>query len=418
MIKGIRVVKFGGASVCDAEGIWNTAKRLASLYEESRKLVVVVSAMAGETDRLNDLGRRMNSCSEAETLRELDALVATGENVSAALLTLALQKIGIPAQSFSAHQLRIHTDGRFQRARIRKVDSGSLLQALNQRKICVAAGFQGIDDSGNLVTLGRGGSDTSAVAIAIAVGAERCEFFKDVDGIHTADPRYVQTPHRLERLAYEELLELTSSGAKVLQMRSVELAMKHQLSLVIRPNFSEGEGTLIEPLHEDLEGPLVSGLAHHKGQAKISIRGLPDWGSSMTAVLGPLADDDISIDFITQNIDSGNLLNLSFTLEETLLEQAKASLIKGLARFDKAKVKVSVERGLAKVTAVGIGMRTHSGVAHRVFKSLADHDIEIVMALSTEIKVSCLVPESKCEKALQAIHREFFESCGVPNSKR
>jgi aspartate kinase len=323
----IVVIKFGGVSVGSLERIHATAKSVAVRRQCGERVIVVVSAMAGETDRLLELGRKFNGAHTAESLRELDSLVATGEQVSAALLALALQAREVPARSFTAYQLGITTDGRFQRARIRKVDSTVLLDSLNHGVVCVVTGFQGTDGNGNLVTLGRGGSDTSAVAAAVAIKASLCELYKDVDGIFTADPKLVPEARKLDQLTYEELLELTSTGAKVLQMRSVELAMKHGLPLRVRSSFRDVPGTLIKLMYDDdLEAPLVSGLSHDLGQARLSIRGLPGSPDSLAAALAPLAKEDISVDFVTQNIGADGRMSVAFSLEEKLLEQALQSL--------------------------------------------------------------------------------------------
>jgi aspartate kinase len=289
------------------------------------------------------------------------------------------------------------------------VDSANLLDSLDRGVVCVVTGFQGTDGHGNIVTLGRGGSDTSAVALAIAVGASRCEFYKDVDGIYTADPRLVPAAWKVDEITSEEMLELTSTGAKVLQMRSVELAMKHHLAVSVRSSFHDVPGTLIKPMQENMEEPVVSGLSHDMGQAKVGIHGLPGTPDSLSQALAPLAADDISVDFVTQNVGVDGRMSVAFTLDAKLVELALESLQRRLSDGPKGQVEIKVERDLAKVTAVGIGMRTHAGVAYRFFSCLTAEGIPIHMALSTEIKVSCLVPAKDCPRAVQALHREFFE---------
>jgi aspartate kinase len=398
-----RVAKFGGTSVGSLERIRATAERLKHLHAESR-VVAVVSAMAGETDRLLALGREVYPGISAAADREMDALVSTGESVCAALLALALQSSGVPACSFTAHQFRMSTDGRFTRARIRSVDGLPLAAALAEGKVCVVTGFQGTDERGNLATLGRGGSDTSAVAIAIALEADCCEIYKDVDGVFTCDPRMVSAASMIQRLSYQEMMELASTGSKVLQIRSVELAMKHGVPLVVRSSFNNKPGTLICEMNDNLEQPLVTALSHDLNQAKVSLSGLPASPESLSVVLEPLARDDISVDFITQNVGADGLMSITFSVEDKLVDRAVLSLHSHLPEGPNPQV----ERGLAKVTAVGIGMRNHAGVAHRVFSSLTNSNIPIHMALSTEIKVSCLIPAARCQDALQVLHEAFF----------
>jgi aspartate kinase len=403
------VMKFGGTSVGSLERIQLTAKRVAEATDIHKRLVVVVSAMSGQTDKLLEMGNTLNRSFQPDCLREMDSLAATGEQVSAALMALALQKLGLRARSFTAHQVTIATDGRFQRARIKSIDSKPLLDCLDQGCICVVTGFQGTDNLGNLVTLGRGGSDTSAVAIAIALRAGLCEIYTDVDGVYTADPRLVPNARKISELSYEEMLELASTGAKVLMIRSVELAMKKQLKLAVRTSFADTPGTLIKNMNGNLEEPLVSGLAHDLRQAKVSIIGLSGSPESLTTALAPLASDDISVDFITQNIGTDGRMSLAFTIEEKMLDRALESLRSHLREAEFPGLRLDVDKNLAKVSAVGIGMRTHAGVAYRVFSSLTRERIPIHMALSTEIRVSCLIAADDCKRALEVLHKEFFE---------
>lgn len=408
MSQDIVVIKFGGTSVGSLERIQLTAQRVAEAALTQQRLVVVVSAMAGQTDRLLEMGTALCRSQDAAALREMDSLAATGEQVSAALLSLALLNLGRPARSFTAHQVRISTDGRFQRARIKSIDSKPLLESLEQGHICIVTGFQGTDASGSLVTLGRGGSDTSAVAMAVALKARLCEIYTDVDGVYTADPRLVPSARKIPEISYEEMLELASTGAKVLMIRSVELAMKNHLNLAVRSSFTSAPGTLIKPMSANLEEPVVTGLSHDLRQAKVSIIGLPGTPASLTTALAPLAQDDISIDFITQNIGTDGRMSLAFSIEEKLLDGAMASLRLHLPPAQFPELRLEVDKNLAKVSAVGIGMRTHAGVAHRVFSSLTCQGIPIHMALSTEIRVSCLIAADDCQKALQVLHEAFF----------
>jgi aspartate kinase len=378
------------------------------IAQEYPRLVVVVSAMAGETDRLLTLGRGISALATPAALREMDSLAATGEQVSAALMTLALQQLGLSAQSFTAHQLTIATDGRFQRARIRKIDSRPLLEALDRSAICVVTGFQGTDSSNNLVTLGRGGSDTSAVAIAAALKAGLCEIYTDVDGVYTADPRLIPEARKIAEICFEEMLELASTGAKVLMIRSVELAMKYRVPLAVRTSLSDAPGTLIRPMNEIMEQPVVTGLSHDLGQAKISIKGLPGGPDSLALVLGPLAQDDISVDFITQNVGRDGRMSIAFTIDAKLVEPAVACLKRSLVLGQQPELELEVEPSLAKVSAVGIGMRAYAGVAHRFFSALTREGIPIHMALSTEIRVSGMIPAADCQRALKILHAQFF----------
>jgi aspartate kinase len=409
MTKETVVVKFGGTSVCSLERIQATAQRVANLVADHGRLVVVVSAMAGQTDRLLEMGRTMSPACSPEGLREMDSLAATGEQVSAALLALALQQLGLSARSFTAHHVTIATDGRFQRARIKHIDSKPLLECLDRGMICVVTGFQGTDGFGNLVTLGRGGSDTTAVALAVALDACLCEIYTDVEGVYTADPRLVPGARKIEELCYEEMMELASTGAKVLMIRSVELAMKRRLNFAVRSSFSDAPGTMIKDMNRDLEEHVVTGLSHDLRQAKVSIVGLPGVPESLTTALGPLAQDDISVDFITQNVGTDGRMSLAFSIEEKLLDRAIESLRSHLQNGQFPELRLEVDKNLAKISAVGIGMRTHAGVAHRVFSSLTRESIPIHMALSTEIRVSCLISSDDCKRALEVLHKEFFE---------
>ena len=402
------VIKFGGTSVGSLERIKATGERIAGIFAQHNRLVVVVSAMAGQTDRLLEMGRTLSRSHAPEVLREMDVLAATGEQVSAALLALALQELRIPARSFTAHQVTIATDGRFQRARIKHIDSKPLTECLDCGVICVLTGFQGTDGLGNLVTLGRGGSDTTAVALAAALNASLCEIYTDVDGVYTADPRLVPEARKIPELSYEEMLELAATGSKVLMNRSVELAMKRRLNLVVRSSFTDAPGTLIKHGNGSMEEPVIAGLSHDLGQSKVSIIGLPGTPESLTTALAPLADADISVDFITQNLGTDGRMSLAFTIDEKLLESALSNLRSRLHNGSFPDLRLEVDKGLAKVSAVGVGMRTHAGVAHRFFSSLTRERIVIHMALSTEIKVSCLIAAADCSRALQVLHREFF----------
>lgn len=402
------VVKFGGTSVGSLERIRSTARLVEKIASQQRRLVVVVSAMAGETNRLLQMAASISEDRSEPSLREVDALVSTGEQVSAALLALELQRLGLPAKSLSAHQIQMATDGRFGRARIRTVDRRALNRCLEEGVIAVVAGFQGVDDHGNVVTLGRGGSDTSAVALAIAVDAVRCDIYTDVDGVYTADPRVVPNARKLAEICSEEMLELASTGSKVLQIRSVELALKHRLDLRVLSSFDDQPGTVMRPKNETMEEPVVTAISHDLDQAQVTATGLPPAPESLLRVFEPLARQDISVDFISQNVGSDGRMTISFTIGQSSLGLALDAVRTDPDSGD--ALTLQVVRDLAKVSIVGIGMRSHPGVAFRCFSRLTREGIAIHMALSTEIKVSCLVPASACARALKALHSEFLES--------
>ncbi len=401
------VVKFGGTSVGSLDRIRSTARLVKKIASAEPRLTVVVSAMAGETNRLLQMAASVSDARSDAALREVDALVATGEQVSAALLALELQRLGLPARSLSAHQVQMATDGRFGRARIRTVDRRALNRCLEEGVIAVVAGFQGVDGHGNIVTLGRGGSDTSAVALAIAVNAARCDIYTDVDGVYTADPRLVPAARKMTEICSEEMLELASTGSKVLQIRSVELALKHRLPLRVLSSFDDLPGTIMKPLRDSLEDPVVTALSHDLDQAQVTVAGLPPGPESLLRVFEPLAHRDISVDFISQNIGSDGRMSISFTIGQAALGLALDAM--GITDSAGTGLSLQVVRELAKVSIVGIGMRSHPGVAYRCFSRLTREGIAIHMALSTEIKVSCLVPAGDCVRALRALHEEFLE---------
>jgi aspartate kinase len=402
--KPTMVYKFGGTSVADASRIRRAAARILSDRHRYRQ-VVVVSAMAGETDRLLALGLQFGAALDTPRQREFDALVSTGEQVSAALMAMAFQEAGVPARSLTAHQAKVRADSKFQKARIKSIDCAELLASLRRGEIAVVTGFQGVDTEGNIVTLGRGGSDTTAVAFAVALGAKSCEIFTDVEGVFTADPRRVPSARKLKTVFFDEMIELASSGSKVLQIRSVELAMKSGMEIHVRSSFVEEEGTRVITENEDMEALVVTGLSHDDNQAKVTIIGLNDHPDILAKALEPLALSNIVIDLITQNIGLDNKMTVAFTLNDTDLELAKACLQSNLSCLGSPHV--TVERELTKVSVVGIGMRTHSGVAQKVFALLSKMGIPIHMALSTEIKVSCLIPMNSRDTALAVLHKGF-----------
>jgi aspartate kinase len=397
------VQKYGGTSVGSVERIREVAKRVAGYHGQGHRLVVVVSAMAGETNRLLDLARQVAG-QPAE--RESDALVASGEQVSAALLALALQDRGLKAASFLGHQVRISTDSAFGRARIQSIDKHRLLGALDAGTIAVVAGFQGVDRDNNITTLGRGGSDTTGVALAAALAADVCEIFTDVDGVYTSDPRIVPHARKLERISYDEMLELASLGAKVLQIRSVEFAKRYRVPVHVRTSFGDGDGTLVVGEDKLMEDVLVSGVAHDRDQAKVTLLRVPDRPGLAARVFGPIAAAGIVVDMIIQNASADGTTDLTFTVPRGDFEKA-LSMVKreesGLGAHG-----IATDPNVAKVSIVGLGMRSHAGVAARMFDVLAAEGINIQMISTSEIKISVVVDEKYTELAVRALHDAFI----------
>lgn len=398
------VEKFGGTSVGSTERINAVADHLLKKHSAGEQLVVVVSAMSGETNRLIKLA---NDITQKPSAREMDVLVSTGEQVTIALLSMALQERGNDARSYTGGQVSIKTDDVHSRARILEIDAKKIKSDLDLGRIVVIAGFQGVDSLGNITTLGRGGSDTTAVAIAAAVKADECRIYTDVDGIYTTDPRVVPEARRLESITAEEMLELSSLGAKVLQTRSVEFAGKYRVPLRVLSSFVEGPGTLItyEKEGSSMEAPLISGIAFQRDEAKLTIRGIPDHPGIAHQVLGPISDAHINVDVIIQNASAKGQTDLTFTVPrgdyEACLEILKTLVTELGARDVKGDDKI------AKVSIVGVGMRSHTGVANTMFKTLADNDINIQMISTSEIKVSVIIDETYLEKAVQTLHKAF-----------
>lgn len=398
------VEKFGGTSVGSVERINAVADHLIKKHQSGEQLVVVVSAMSGETNRLIGLA---NDISDNPPAREMDVLVSTGEQVTIALLSMALQKRGNDARSYTGGQVSIKTDGVHSRARILDIDGAKIRSDLDQGRIVVVAGFQGVDIAGNITTLGRGGSDTTAVAIAAAVKADECRIYTDVDGIYTTDPRVVPNARRLESITAEEMLELASLGAKVLQTRSVEFAGKYKVPLRVLSSFVEGPGTLItyEEEGSSMEAPLISGIAFQRDEAKLTIRGIPDHPGIAHQVLGPISDAHINVDVIIQNASAKGLTDLTFTVPRGDYQSCMEilnRLVKELGARD-----VKGDDKIAKISIVGVGMRSHTGVANKMFKTLADNEINIQMISTSEIKVSVIIDESLLDKAVQTLHDSF-----------
>jgi aspartate kinase len=398
------VEKFGGTSVGSIDRIKAVAEHLHAKQIKGEQLVVVVSAMSGETNRLITMADGI--CAEPSA-REMDVLLATGEQVTIALLSMALHQLGVEARSYTGAQVSIRTDMVYSKARIRDIDSTKILSDLENNRIVVVAGFQGVDEGGNITTLGRGGSDTTAVAIAAAIKADECRIYTDVDGIYTTDPRVVPSARRLNSITAEEMLELSSLGAKVLQTRSVEFANKYRVPLRVLSSFEPGEGTLItyDDEEDSMEAPLISGIAFQRDEAKLTIRGIPDHPGVAHTVLGPISDAHINVDVIIQNASAKGLTDMTFTVPRDDY-QLCMKVLKKLVVDLKAK-EVKGDDKIAKLSVVGLGMRSHSGVANTMFKTLADNNINIQMISTSEIKISVIIDEEKLDQAVQALHGEF-----------
>jgi aspartate kinase len=397
------VQKYGGTSMGDIDRIQGVAARVKRYKDEGHEVVVVVSAMSGETNRLVELGE---SISEGQPLaRELDVLTATGEQVSIALLAMALEKIDQPARSMLAHQVGIKTDTVHGRARIQHIEIDALKTLLADGIVPVVAGFQGVTETGRLSTLGRGGSDTSAVALAAALKADECEICTDVDGVYTTDPRVVKNARRLQHITFEEMLELASLGSKVLHPRSVEFAGRYKVPLRVMSTFEEGPGTLITMENEGMEQPLVSGIAHARDEAKIIVNGVPDIPGIASKILGPVSRENIEVDMIVQNTGEDGLTDFTFTVKREDYERTLKLLEPVSSQIRAAKL--AGDNEIAKVSIVGVGMRSHAGVAVRVFDCLAGENINIQMISTSEIKISVVVAEKYMELAVRALHSEF-----------
>ncbi|MBS0325556.1 MAG: aspartate kinase [Proteobacteria bacterium] len=402
------VQKYGGTSVGSVDRIRNVAKRVAHFHRQGHRLVVVVSAMAGETNRLLGLARELAAQPDP---RELDVVAATGEQVTIGLLTIALKELGLDAKSYTGAQVRILTDSAHTKARILDIDQAKLRGDLDAGRIVVVAGFQGIDAEGNVTTLGRGGSDTSGVALAAALGADECQIYTDVDGVYTADPRIVPEARRLDRITFEEMLELASQGSKVLQIRSVEFAGKYMVRLRVLSSFDEvgaqGPGTLIT-YEEDqaMEEAIISGIAFNRDEAKISVMGVPDRPGIAYAILGPIAEANIDVDMIVQNIGASGHTDFSFTVNRGEYRKALEVLEAQRGKQFEARELIGDHR-IAKVSVVGIGMRSHVGLASRMFKTLADEGINIQMISTSEIKIAVVIDEKYLELAVRVLHKAF-----------
>jgi aspartate kinase len=397
------VQKYGGTSVGTVDRIRNVARRCLATQRKGHKVVVIVSAMSGETNRLLGLAKQLT---EIPNERELDVIASTGEQVTVGLLALAIQAEGGEAVSLLGHQVRILTDSAFARARIQDIDARAINAALDSGKIAVVAGFQGVDKGGNITTLGRGGSDTSAVAVAAALKADSCEIYTDVDGVYTADPNVVATARKVDRISYEEMLELASLGAKVLQIRSVEFGMKYGVRIHVRSSFNDNEGTWVVPEEKDMEAVLVAGVTATKDEAKITLQGISDAPGIQAQVFKPLAAAGISLDVIVQAYVQDGRTNLTFTLSASDLPRARDILLKQCAEVCSAE-QIKTESGLSKVSIVGVGMRSHAGVALKMFEVLAKENIRVHLISTSEIKISCIIDAKYAELAVRSLHDGF-----------
>ena len=396
------VQKFGGTSVGDVKRIEAVAERVARTQRAGHQVVVVVSAMSGETDRLLGLAKAIDP---RITGRELDVLLATGEQVTIALLCMALNNLGVPAVSYTGSQVKILTDSAFNKARIEAIDEHRVRADLDAGRVTVVAGFQGIDEQGNITTLGRGGSDTTAVALAAALKADECQIYTDVDGVYTTDPRIVPEARRLDRITYEEMLEMASLGAKVLQIRSVEFASKYQVNLRVLSSFEEGTGTLITTEENIMEQALISGVTLNRDEAQVTVAGVPDRPGVASGILGPVAAANIEVDMIVQNTGADETTDFTFTVNRNDYERT-VEILERVAREMGAKG-VRGDRKIVKISIVGVGMRSHAGIASRMFKALADDGINIRMISTSEIKISVVVDEKYSELGVRILHAEF-----------
>lgn len=396
------VQKFGGTSVGTVDRIREVAKKVIEYRSDGHDLVVVVSAMSGETNRLLGLANELHDHPRG---REVDVLLSTGEQVTIALLCLALEQMGMPATSYTGPQVRILTDNSHNKARIMRIDDEKIRADLSAGKVVVVAGFQGCDELGNITTLGRGGSDTTAVALAAALKADECQIYTDVDGVYTTDPRVVPEARRLDRITFEEMLEMASLGAKVLQIRSVEFASKYNVPLRVLSSFTEGGGTLITSEEASMEQALISGIAFNRDEAKLTIEGVPDQPGVAAKILGPIASQNIEVDMIIQNIGHDSTTDFTFTVHRNDFQTAMSILQKICQELSARQV--TGDEKIAKISVVGVGMRSHAGIASSMFSALAAENINIVMISTSEIKISVVVDEKYLELGVRALHKAF-----------
>ena len=397
------VQKYGGTSVGTVERIEAVAAKVAKFQQQGHQVVVVVSAMSGETNRLIGLAQQIT---DEPPPREMDVLVSTGEQVTIALLSMAMQKIGLDARSYTGAQIPIRTDNAYMKARIEEIDQEKMRDDLNAGRVIVVAGFQGVDPGGNITTLGRGGSDTTAVALAAALKADECQIYTDVDGVYTTDPRVVDKARRLETITFEEMLEMASLGSKVLQIRSVEFAGKYNVPLRVLSSFQEGPGTLITVDDEvDMEKPVISGIAFTRDEAKLTVRNAPDTPGIAYKILGPVGAANIEVDMIVQNVGAQGATDFTFTVHRNEFSRTKKILEKEVQEMGAGEV--TGDDKIAKISLVGVGMRSHAGVASKMFETLAAEGVNIEMISTSEIKISVVVAEKYLELAVRALHSAF-----------
>ena len=406
------VQKFGGTSVGTVEKIRQVAEKVSKFHGNGDRIVVVVSAMSGETNRLVALAQEMQ---ERPVPRELDVLLSTGEQVTIGLLCMALDEIGVSAISFTGSQVQLLTDDSHTKARIRRVDDKKIQQELEKGNVVVVAGFQGVDEAGNITTLGRGGSDTTAVALAAGLGADECQIYTDVDGVYTTDPRVVDKAKRLSHISFDEMLEMASMGSKVLQIRAVEFAGKYNVPLRVMHSFQDGPGTLITlEGAEEMETPTIAGIAFNKDEAKVTLLGVPDTPGVAHQILGPVGAANIEVDVIVQNVAPDNSTDFTFTVSRGELAQTKEVLAEAVASLNARELRT--DDTIAKVSVVGVGMRSHAGVASKMFKTLSESGINIQMITTSEIKISVIIEEKYLELAVRSLHTAF-DLDGDPPSK-
>ncbi len=396
------VMKFGGTSVADLDRIRNVAQRVKAEADKGNEVAVVVSAMSGATNQLVDWCQKLSPLFDA---REYDTVVATGEQVTAGLTAIALQNLGLDARSWMGWQIAVETDGQHGKARISSIEADELVERMKQGQIPVVAGFQGIGPDNRVTTLGRGGSDTSAVALAAALKADRCDIYTDVDGVYTTDPRIVPGARKLTKITYEEMLELASVGAKVLQTRSVELAMKEHVRVQVLSSFTDAPGTMVVDEDEVVEQEIVAGIAYSRDEAKVTVRRVPDRPGVAAAIFVPLAEAHINVDMIVQNVSADGTTDMTFTVGKTDLPRTIAVLEQ--ARQEIGYAEISTDPNVAKISVVGVGMRSHAGVAGTMFRTLAARGINILVISTSEIKVSVLVAAEYTELAVRALHTAY-----------
>jgi len=399
------VQKYGGTSVANPDRIRNLARRVARYKAMGHKVVVVVSAMSGETNRLISLAKEIMPDPDP---RELDVILSTGEQVTIGMTSLALMELGIKAKSYTGSQVKILTDDAFTKARILSIDEGNIKNDLDNGYVVVVAGFQGVDGNGNITTLGRGGSDTTGVALAAALKADECQIYTDVDGVYTTDPRVVPEARRLEKITFEEMLELASQGSKVLQIRSVEFAGKYKVKLRVLSSFDdEGEGTLITFEEEkDMEQPVISGIAFNRDEAKITVLGVPDKPGIAYQILGPIAEANVDVDMIIQNTGADGTTDFTFTVNKNEMNKA-LSILRDKVQAHIGAREIKGDDKIAKVSIVGVGMRSHVGIASKMFRILAEEGINIQMISTSEIKIAVVIDEKYLELAVRVLHKAF-----------